>query len=154
MGFTSLSSWVPCKRAVCCSLQLFLKKCFCSSYVRAEDRVVPASFTHLGPGVGLRAALAISGEQELVRCYNSETDEIELSFNYLECDMAHDLLQVPDEFLLENVAGCPKQEPPRFLSTLRAGLQFLIDNPDSAKTFANGPVRYRRGPIGAWVKAK
>jgi hypothetical protein len=123
-------------------------------YVRSEQRVVPAHFTHLGPGVGIRAALAISGVQRLTRCYNNLTDEIELEFEYLECDMATELLQVPDEFLLQNVAGCPNQEPPRFLATLRSGLKFLLENPDHTKTFANGPVRYKRGPLGAWIKAE
>lgn len=87
-----------------------------------------------------------------MKCYDTEMDEIEILFEYLECEMASDLLITPDEFLLENVAGCPKQEPPRFLTSIRAGLQFLVDNPDYEKTFANGPLRFKRGPIGAWIK--
>ena len=58
----------------------------------------------------------------------------------------------PDEFYLENLAGCPKQEPPRFCSTLRAGLEFLAKYPTGAEAFANGPVRFKRSAVGAWVK--
>ncbi len=125
-----------------------------AAFIRAENRVVPVAFTHLGPGVGLRSALPCTGQEKLTCCYDTDRDEICIEFEYREFDMVEGLLEAPDEFLRGNLASCPAQEPPRFVTTLRAGLDFLSKNPEWSETFANGPIRYRRSPIGAWVAVK
>jgi hypothetical protein len=125
-----------------------------AAFVQKNNAVVAAKFTHLGPAIGLRAALPCSGKERLYSCYDTAADCISIQFEYSKFEFVHDLLQVPDEFLLENLAGCPLQEPPRFLTTLRAGLEFLAKNMESEETFENGPVRFKRGAIGAWVKIK
>lgn len=117
--------------------------------------VVPAHFTHLGPALGLRSVLSCSGEEELFSCYNWKTNRIEIMFPYGDFEAAEALLEAPDEFLLANVSTSPKQEPPRFLSTLRAALKYLVDHPECSETFKNGPICFERqksGPVaGAWL---
>jgi hypothetical protein len=61
------------------------------------------------------------------------------------------MLVLPDEELRVTFAECPLQEPPRFSATLRATLEFIAKNSDSRKVFGDGPIRFTRSPIGAWV---
>lgn len=47
-----------------------------AAYSSALDTVVPAHWTHLGPAIGLRAALPCCGIEELMPCYDWRTDEL------------------------------------------------------------------------------
>ena len=123
-------------------------------YSSEKKTVIACHFTHLGPGIGLRSTLSCSGKELMYPCYDWKTDQIKIMFEYAEFELAEKFLACPDEFLRENLATSSKQEPERFIATLRAGLTFLKDNPDDKKTFKDGPVVFERSQIGAWLLKK
>ena len=123
-----------------------------AAFMRNSQTVVPAHFSHLGPAVGMRTALPCAGKIQMYSCYDTEADEICIEFTYSEFEFVEHLLGAPDEFFMQNLAGCPLQEPPRFCSTLRAGLEFLSKYSDSSEAFPNGPIRFQRSELGAWMR--
>jgi len=124
-----------------------------SAFDCKEGQVVPAHWTSLGPAVGLRSALPCCGPTDVQSCYDAESDEICIYFEYGEFELAAQLLQTDDDFLRDNISSSGPQEPDRFFDTMRKALKFLVDNPNYKAFFQGGkPIRFKRSELGAWLK--
>lgn len=125
-----------------------------AAFSSAQGTVIPAHWTHLGPAVGMRTALACSGPETLSRVYDWKRDCLVVHFQYAALSAAADLLQLTDD-QLRDACSTSSYETDRFAKTLRAGLTFLYQHPDHKEVFADGPVEFSRNEqLGAWMLVK
>lgn len=119
-----------------------------------SGEIFPAKFTDKGPELNLRRARNFTGSRSVLEVYDSQLGMIKIGpFNYDPLRGVDLWLAQPDQVILQHLSTSPDVEPPQFVSTVRATLKYIQDNPFPAITVfrENRPLYFKRDEsTGAW----
>jgi protein N-terminal asparagine amidohydrolase len=110
-----------------------------------------------GPATRLRSARLFTGSGKLSLIHGSKSNELIIEpFNYQPFGEIDQLLQLPDQIMLQYMSTSPDVEEPCFCSSLRATLRFVLDVKSSTMfgSFVDQPLIYKRTGSNTWGRPR
>uniref|UniRef100_T1JGU3 Uncharacterized protein n=1 Tax=Strigamia maritima TaxID=126957 RepID=T1JGU3_STRMM len=122
-----------------------------------SGEVFPATFPDKGPDMALRCARHLTGSQQWLDIYDSNSSLLRIGpFNYEPLRGSDLWLSQSDSFILQHLSTSPAAEPPHFVAQIRAALRQIQLHPFPGVTVfpGNEPRIFHMDPSGHWLPYK